>query len=206
MITAIFEPDSTCLHQLKCKMSMTVQSICANSNLSYSRNHAKAVGTKSPKTFHVFHSVLFVSADSSLGRFYARSCQRLGLSLAARCSSWSNSGPDGHVAAPVACQGFCGPGAVLATACCTATANMPLHQRAQADVAAQRRAGEARWARRQTGLRAVIPSPAHFGAQKPFHFQRTGVSNHPTHHPGFTMGASYINRSPLRFNICTSRT
>ena len=42
---------------------------------------------------------------------------------------------NGHIAAPVDCQGLCGPSAVPASACCTATANMPLHRRSQADVA-----------------------------------------------------------------------
>ena len=42
-----------------------------------------------------------MSADSTLGRLYARSGMRLGPSSAAKRGSWSKSGQNGHPAAPV---------------------------------------------------------------------------------------------------------
>ena len=80
-----------------------------------------------------------------------------GPSSAAKCSSWSKSGPDGHTAAPVACHGLLS--AVPAPACCTATANMPLHRRAKADVAARRKTGGVRWARKRTKSRSSRCGP-----------------------------------------------
>ena len=92
-----------------------------------------------------FSSDLFVSAH-----FESWSAFRPRPAAAAKCSSWSKSGPDGYPAAPVASQGLCGPSAVPATACCIATANIPLHRRAQADVAVRPRAGGVRLPRRRT--------------------------------------------------------
>ena len=56
-----------------------------------------------------------------------------------------------------ACHGL--PSAVPAPACCTATANMPLHRRAKADVAARRKTGGVRWARKRTKSRSSRCGP-----------------------------------------------
>ena len=103
--------------------------------------------------------VLFFSVPANPGpdqlataSSYGRNGKRLGPPAAARCSSWSKSGP-----ALVASCGPCGP------ALCRqlpATANIPLHRRAQTDVAARRRAGGSRWARRRTRSRRIRCAPS----------------------------------------------